>query len=181
MKNSIITFFSISFLLACQQGDPTKQLAEEDEIVSRDTVFVENDAPTSTIKPYNRDSLTKYFHPSLTAWGGLTIWHDKNEIRIIEAKHSAELGYHKRIFYLNKGRIIRAEIEDHIADWQAFFDKYGENAAIEDSNMIYVDYNKVYDSIDASSRKSKDEEKIENEGNQILTFLIDEDLFIKNK
>ena len=107
----------------------------------------------------------------LTAWGGLFLKYDGNVLNIIEATQNGELGFKKRIYYLNAEQIERIEFVVHEANWNEYINKYGNVGNVDESKMTYLDKSITYDLNKINKKYSKELEQLKNDGIQILHFI----------
>lgn len=171
MKKNII-IISLFFLIACNQE--SERITNS---IKTDTDQIENNNPKiQDASKTPEKNLKKYYYPDLTVWGGLTLSFDEKELKKIEARQNAELGYIEKVFYLNKGKFINIDFRSHSANWEGYFNKYGKDIEIEDSNMIYTDHFISYDSTDLKLNSTKELEDLIQEGEQILDFIETENI-----
>ncbi|WP_341906647.1 hypothetical protein [Fluviicola taffensis] len=177
MKVILIILF-VAFLFSCKErrkknvpvdagkeeviNVKTKKIRES---ISQDTTSTGSKTVHST---YN--NLTTYSYPNLTIWGGLTLKYDANNLRIIEAKQNAELGFRKKEYYIEDGDIVKVEYVIHQADWGAYEEKYGKED-FDESKMTYSDRNITYSLYDIQTKKSDELEQLLSTGKQILNFI----------
>lgn len=130
--------------------------------------------------PSSHRYLKKYTYPNLTAWGGLTMKYDEQEIKIIEAVQNAELGFGKIVYYLEQGEIQTIDYTVHQANWSAYEAKYGDEE-IDESKMTYSDRKVTYSSRDIQTKKPDELQRLLNSGKEILEFIETENIDPTNR
>jgi hypothetical protein len=125
------------------------------------------------------DKLEIYNYPNLTAWGGLILKSFEGELKIIEATHNAELGFTKRIYYLEKNKIHKIEYIGHSAEWAKYEKDYpSDEYEWNPDKMTYSDTTFI---IDASNDVDiKTHEKLKQEGIEIIEFIKKEKITAAN-
>ena len=174
----ILIIVSVPFLLSCEEfvmESKTVDAGKEESInvntekimgtVIRDTLPTESKTIHSS-----HENLKTYAYPNLTVWGGLKLKYDKNELKVIEARQNAELGFIKKIYYLEQGEIEKIEYVIHQANWGAYEEKYGKEN-FDESKMTFSDRKVIYNSHDIQTNKTDELEQLLSSGKQILNFI----------
>ncbi len=183
----ILIIVSVPFLLSCEESVSESKTVDagKEETINVPTqkvveTMIQDTIPTDSMTVHSsNDNLKTYAYPNLTAWGGLTLKYDKNELRIIEARQNAELGFRKKEYYLEHGEIEKIEFIIHQANWGAYEEKYG-NEDFDESKMTYSDRKVTYNSHDIQTKKTDELEKLLSSGKQILNFIKTEKLDTAN-
>jgi hypothetical protein len=125
------------------------------------------------------DNFEIYNYPNLTAWGGLILKSFQGELKIIEATQNAELGFIKRIYYLQKNKIQKIEYIGHSAKWGKYEEDYpSDEYEWNPEKMTYSDTTFV---IEASNDIDiKTHEKLKQEGIEIIEFIKKEKIVAVN-
>jgi hypothetical protein len=183
----ILIIVSIPFLLSCEESVSESKTvsAGKEETINVPTqkvvqTMIQDTIPSDskTIHSSN-DNLKKYAYPNLTAWGGLSLKYDKNELRIIEARQNAELGFREKEYYLENGEIVKIVFISHQANWGEYEEKYGKED-FDESKITYSDRKVIYNSHDIQTIKTDELEQLLSTGKQILNFIKTEKLHTAN-
>ena len=183
----ILIIVSVSFLLSCEESITESNTVDsgKEEAINVSTEKIVEPMPQDTIPTESKtihashDNLRTYAYPNLTAWGGLKLKYDKNELRVIEARQNAELGFRKKVYYLEHGEIEKIEYVIHQANWGAYEEKYGKED-FDESKMTYSDRKVIYNSHDFQTNKTDELEQLLSSGKQILNFIKTEKLDTAN-
>ncbi len=183
----ILIIVSVLFLLSCEKSLSESKTVDagKEETINVPTqkvveTIIQDTIPSDNMTVHSsNDNLRTYAYHDLTTWGGLTLKYDKNELRIIEARQNAELGFRKKEYYLEHGEIEKIEFIIHQANWGAYEEKYG-NEDFDESKMTYLNRKVTYNSHDIQTKKTDELEQLLSSGKQILNFIKTEKLDTAN-
>ncbi|MGB1042623.1 MAG: hypothetical protein ACPGU6_04455 [Tenacibaculum sp.] len=118
--NSILLTLLILLIFSCNKHQNNNNILKF-TIKEIDSLFNNN---ILTIKDYNSKSV---------CGGSLDGYYFKNQLVLLEAKYSAELGYSYKKMYLKGNKFSKIIYREYFAEWE----KHNKNTP--DSEMIYSD------------------------------------------
>ena len=85
--------------------------------------------------------LTKKFYPNMSACGGgLFGYYYNNELKLIDSKYQAELGYSSKKIYWAGDQILKIKYREYFAEWGKYEKNYPpEKIEYDPSKMTYSD------------------------------------------
>jgi len=89
----------------------------------------------------SKGKLKKYRYPSMSSCGGaLYGYYLNDELKIIDATYSGELGFSKRKIYFQEEKILKIEYQEYFAEWNKYNQKYpSEQFEFDEKKMTYTD------------------------------------------
>lgn len=166
----ILIMLLVSGLFSCLQSKSVNKMSE----LEKDTAIIDS----LNIESSNDNEISVYSYPNLTAWGGLTLIYEKNNLKTIEAKQSAELGFRKRVYCIKNYEIERIEYVIYQANWGAYEEQYGKED-FDETKMTYLEREIVYNKQEIQTSKTDELTELLDTGNQILSFIKTEKLDCK--
>ncbi|GAB4154407.1 MAG: hypothetical protein Tsb0033_02360 [Winogradskyella sp.] len=145
MKNSIKILFLILTLGSCKtetrkesvtlKSDYQKEIKQEPKTDLTDFTITEIDSL------FENGILTKKFYPNMSfCGGGLYGFYYNNELKLIDSKYQAELGYSSRKIYWNGNKILKIKYREFFAEWGKYQKNYPpEKVEYDPSKMTYSD------------------------------------------
>lgn len=90
---------------------------------------------------FERQLLTKYFHPNMSRCGGRLYGYFKDtSLLIIDATYQTELGFSSRKMYWHNNNIIKIIYREHFAEWAKYEENYpSDKFEWDTSKMTYTD------------------------------------------
>ena len=97
--------------------------------------------PTEIDSLFDNGILTKKFYPNMSACGGgLFGFYYNNELKLIDSKYQAELGYSSKKIYWNGNEILKIKYREYFAEWEKYEKNYPPKKVEYDPNkMTYSD------------------------------------------
>ena len=141
MKNSLYILFLILGLISCK--NESKNELDKTEITTPQ--FQETEAQEFTISEidslYFNGELIKKSFPSMSACGGgLYGFYFKDDLKLIDSKYQAELGFTSKKIYWNRNKILKIKYREYAAEWGKYEKKYPQKEFKYDpSKMTYSD------------------------------------------
>lgn len=127
----------------------------------------------------HKNDLEIYDYPNLTVWGGLSIKSVDGELKVIEAIQNAELGFTKKIYYLQNEKIYRIEYIGHHAVWGKYKENYpSDKFDWNPKKMTYFDTSFVFETKNDTNVEKHN--KLILEGKKIIEFIKNEKIEATN-
>ncbi|WP_405569065.1 hypothetical protein [Winogradskyella sp. Asnod2-B02-A] len=145
MKNILRIIFLILTLSSCKnesgkdsaesKPDLNKEIIKEQKTELTDLTIMEIDSL------YDNGILTKKFYPNMSACGGgLFGFYYNNELKLIDSKYQAELGYSSKKIYWNGKKILKIRYREYFAEWGKYERNYPpEKVEYDPNKMTYSD------------------------------------------
>lgn len=88
---------------------------------------------------FDNGILTKKFYPNMSACGGgLYGFYYNDELKLIDSKYRAELGFSSKKIYWNGDEILKIKYREYFAEWGKYKKKYPKDEW-DESKMTYSD------------------------------------------
>ncbi|MEP1490372.1 MAG: hypothetical protein ABJK28_18275 [Algibacter sp.] len=140
IRNNILI---IMVLLICSySGKKEKQKIALDNEIAEEPKAELTDFTTMEIDSlFDNEILTKKLYPNMSACGGgLFGFYHNNELKLIDSKYQAELGYSSKKIYWNGNKILKIKHQEYFAEWGKYEKKYPpEKIEYDPSKMTYSD------------------------------------------
>jgi hypothetical protein len=164
-----IQLLIITFLLqSCADTNPNST-----NVDLYDTSQITIEEPISTI--ISKDSLQTFQYPNLTAWGGLKLQSLHGQLKRVETIQNAELGYTKKIFYIEYNELYKVYYEGHHAEWVRYEESYPpDQYEWNPDKMTYSDTSFTIEFKNKRSITFNNTETLKQEGLDLLKFIKDE-------
>lgn len=117
------------------KSDLKKEIKQEQKIELTNFTVMEIDSL------FDNGILTKKFYPNMSACGGgLFGFYYNNELKLIDSKYQAELGYSSKKIYWSGNQILKIKYREYFAEWGKYEKNYPpEKVEYDPSKMTYSD------------------------------------------
>lgn len=145
MKNILRILFLILTLNSCktESGKESEKLKSESnkEIIEKSKTELTDFTPKEIDSLFDNGILTKKFYPNMSACGGgLFGFYYNTELKLIDSKYQAELGYSSKKIYWNGNKILKIYYREYFAEWGKYEKNYPpEKVEYDPSKMTYSD------------------------------------------
>ncbi|WP_299114231.1 hypothetical protein [uncultured Winogradskyella sp.] len=145
MKNSLKIIFLILTLSSCRtetgkesvelKSDLKKEIKQEQKTELTDFTIAEIDSL------FDNGILTKKFYPNMSyCGGGLDGYYYKDELKLIDSKYGAELGFSSKKIYWKGDEILKIKYREYFAEWGKYEKNYPpDKVEYDPSKMTYSD------------------------------------------
>jgi len=141
MKQAFNILLLILTLISCK-NESKKELDKTDSISKSEVNAELNEFTSSQIDSLNeKGELSKIFYPNMSACGGgLNGFYFKNDLKLIDSKYQAELGYSSKKIYWSGNKILKIKYREYFAEWEKYEQKYPpKKVEYDSSKMTYSD------------------------------------------
>lgn len=128
-------------MISCK-NESKKELGKTEKIIVQSQKSELTEFTTSEIDSLNVNGiLTKKFYPNMSVCGGgLYGFYYQNELKLIDSKYQAELGYSSKKIYWSGENILKIEYREYFAEWGKYEKNYPpEKVEYDPSKMTYSD------------------------------------------
>lgn len=146
MNNHLKIVFLILILSSCSKTEKEKQSVElksdlQKEITPERETILNDFRITEIDSLYDNGILTKKFYPNMSYCGGaLYGFYYNGELKLIDSKYQAELGYSSKKIYWNGEQVLKIKFREYSAEWGKYEENYPPDKVEYDPNkMTYSD------------------------------------------
>jgi hypothetical protein len=141
MKYITSILFLILTLISCKNESKKEYDKTEKTIAQSQKSELTQFTPSEIDSLYVNGVLTKKFYPNMSACGGgLAGFYYQNELKLIDSKYQAELGYSSKKIYWNGNKILKINYREYFAEWGKYEQNYPPDKVEYDPNkMTYSD------------------------------------------
>ena len=108
---------------------------------------------------FNHNLLTQRSYPNMSSCGGVLYgYYYHNELKLIDSKYQAELGYSSKKVYWDGDTVMHIKYRQYFAEWGKYEEKYpSESIAFDPNKMTYSDtiYNITFEENYAFKKMAK--------------------------
>ena len=141
MKYILNILFLILTLISCK-NESKNELDKTEKIINQSQKSELTQFTTSEIDSLNVNGLLtkKSFLDMSDCGGGLDGFYYQNELKLIDSKYKAELGYSSKKIYWNGNKILKIKYREYFAEWGKYEEKYPpKKIEYDPSKMTYSD------------------------------------------
>lgn len=141
MKYILNILFLILTLISCK-NESKKELDKTEKIIAESQKSELTEFTPSEIDSlYMNGMLTKKFYPNMSACGGgLDGFYYQDDLKLIDSKYQAELGYSSKKIYWNGNKILKIKYREYFAKWGEYEKNYPpEKVEYDPTKMTYSD------------------------------------------
>ncbi|MCT4665031.1 MAG: hypothetical protein N4A45_07350 [Flavobacteriales bacterium] len=112
-------------------------LVEKNNLKQKSANFIVNEIDSL----FENGILLKKSYPSMsTCGGGVTGYYYNNELKLIDSKYNAELGFSSKKVYWSGNKILKIKYRQYFAQWRKYDKKYPhEKFEFDPNKMTYSD------------------------------------------
>lgn len=163
MMNNLKIIFLILILSSCKNEQVKESVQSKSDFKEKITELKKTELTDFSIieidSLFDNGILTKKTYPRMSyCGGGLSGFYFKNELKLIDSKYGAELGFSSKKIYWNGNKMLKIIYREYFAEWGKYEKKYPKDEwdanKMTYSDTIYeITFGKIFELKKISDRK----------------------------